>query len=143
VKLEGVNVQGSRVDRALSIGGFDERAKTGQGTYLSGPELERRRAGTSFLSDLLQGLRGMAVIPIGSGHIIVSTRVTANNPNEQRCQPAMFVNGRPAPTTDLDALDNLVPVSDVAGIEAYAGAAELPAQIFSACGAILIWTRTR
>jgi hypothetical protein len=143
VVLAGVNVQGRRVDRALSIAGFEERARTGQGSYLSGAELERRRAGTAFLSDLLRNMRGMTVIPMGSGHIVVSTRDAVTIMGQQRCQPPIYLNGIPTQTSDQDQLDSLVPTSDVAGIEVYAGAAELPSQYLSSCGAILIWTRTR
>ena len=41
-------------------------------------------------------------------------------------------------------IDNLIQPEQIAGIEIYASAAQVPLQynLFSACGVIVLWTRT-
>ncbi|HEX5726903.1 MAG TPA: hypothetical protein VFX98_15620, partial [Longimicrobiaceae bacterium] len=72
----------------------------------------------------------------GKNHVVMSR--AGNN-----CPPRLFLDGVPASTGG--PIDEVIEPMNVEAIEVYRGAAEIPAQYggsSSACGVIVIWTRS-
>lgn len=138
--LGEVAVTTTLLDRRLI--GFAERRKFGIGSFLNSKELDA--APGTRLSEKLRHLPGLAVVhsrdpskPIrivstrGSGSILQPSRV---------CEVTIFLDGVPAP----DLRVNDMQPGEIAGLEWYAGASQVPPQYSgtrNGCGALLVWTR--
>ncbi len=140
VRLPTVTAQAKAETPELRNRGFYDRRKSAAGgTFLDRKDLEPLVERGSTLSMAARRLPGFNVEPNGqNGYTIVSTRTG------RQCQPALIVDGLIHPASDLDDLDHLIPLQDIAGIESYAGASEVPPQYqqYSTCGVILVWTRS-
>lgn len=129
VELRPILVEGQR-RRPAFMEGFESRRRTLGGTFFSREEIESRVL--LEFTDLLRMVPGARVVPVYPyGH---SVRFRG------RCVPEVWVDGtRVMSTSDLDSF--LRP-EDLEAVEVYSGA-QLPAQFGpSACGAIVVWTRT-
>jgi hypothetical protein len=118
-----------------TIAGFHERRGQGRGQYLDAEEIAKRRP--LQVADAVWRLQGVIVTPRTS----FSSRVFVRSGRRQ-CEPAVYIDGveLPSKTADLDAF---VDVDDIAALEVYSTAAEVPLEFPGdpLCGAILIWRK--
>lgn len=138
ITLDTLQVLGQRSILSLARNGFYRRRERGLGSFVTREELARTEAFAADLGPAFSQVRGFRVErqPDG-GFALLSTR-GAGSLSEGVCVPEVFVDGAQA---DMALLSTLTP-RDVAAIEAYAGAAAVPAEYStSTCGVILVWTR--
>lgn len=133
--LGQVTVYGKPSRRQRDLTGFLQRSKGGFGHFLTRADIEKRHP--FQFTDLFRMIPGFMVVPdTGFGYRIISTRGSGFS---GKCQPSVYINGMRI--FDVGDIDGIVMPSDVAGVEAYAGAAGTPPQYAShGCGSILIWT---
>ena len=135
VELEPIEVTVSTAPRGMED--FARRRIAGFGRFFDSKDL--RRAEPRRLADFLFGLPGVRVVNRGVRAVLVSSR---NN-----CPMAIWLNGvqlsGPGRRTTQDI--NEFSVSQLEGIEVYAGSADTPAELMGsgggACGTVALWTR--
>jgi hypothetical protein len=139
-RLQPVEVVG-KMKAGNDISSFEDRARRGFGYFITEADIERRNP-ISF-EDLMRGVPGMQVEPVGQGYRVVSARGVPNVQGE--CSPAYFIDGAPM---QLDATNgDPFPVApmEIAAIEVYAGTAAVPIEFQrmqnAGCGVIAIWTK--
>ncbi|MHB0962045.1 MAG: carboxypeptidase regulatory-like domain-containing protein [Gemmatimonadaceae bacterium] len=134
--------------------GFEDRRRSGAGTYLTAQQIARR--GAFSTSDLFRMLRGMRV---GYDYDTLETDANPNALAEMNqlsdrrilmrgitgnwCEPALWFDGSLIPELSVDALDGWVPPDRLAAIEIYSEATVPPQfqRSRSGCGAVLFWTK--
>jgi len=162
-----VSVQATRLH--LQTAGFYDRQRADFGYFLGPEQIQERRA--PRITDLLTGLPGVSLVSMTPGSVggrFVTLRGSSLSQGGV-CRPRVFVDGllyakgdsRPVDEVEgeeydledmLDvfdqglSLDDIGPTSDIAGIEIYRSATQVPVQFGGAsvstlCGAIVIWTR--
>jgi hypothetical protein len=133
--LGEVTVYGKRSKRTSDFTGFFQRSKKGFGHFFTRADIEKRHP--FQVTDLFRTIPGFMVVPdSGLGYTVVSSR---GGGLRGRCQPNVYLDGMRI--YDIGNLDGFVMPNDVAGVEAYAGAAGAPPQYPSdGCGSIIIWT---
>ena len=159
--------------RNLELAGFYERQRSDFGFYLTPEVIEKRQA--KRVSDLLLGLPGVHLVSSSSGSVggmHIQLRAGNLSPGGV-CRPRIYLDGiifargdaRPVQdeSGNIQAteyyveeqlrrmdqainLDDIGPPSDIAAIEVYRTATQVPvrfggASIETACGVIVIWTR--
>ncbi len=132
--LPDVQVAARMTSRKLAE--FEERRHFGIGHFLDSVDIVKR--GGSRLTDKLRHLPGLLVRCRGSQCGIVSTR--GQSSLLQACPVGLGLDG--AYVSGL-RIDDIQP-SEVAGIEWYAGPAQMPARFNSsrsACGFLMIWLK--
>jgi hypothetical protein len=157
VSLKGIVAAGEPGDRGLRASGFYDRARLGGATFIAGERLAGVARRTNRLSSALENVQGLHVVPNkrGTGVILVSTRGVVSFNKE--CYPVVYLDGIRAnydvtrggrskggldSMSDDADLNALVPLGDVAGIEIYQGAANVPYQYErNPCGVVLVWTK--
>lgn len=138
VELEPLEVRATSLPPGMQS--YADRRFSGLGSYLD-PEM-LRRSEHRRLSDLLRGLRGVRLRPVGgTRYVAVSSR--------GNCPMAVWMDGVPiyrpgsrGSVPDIDA----VPVSNLEAVEVYRGAGDTPAELGgtgAGCGTIVLWTRRR
>jgi hypothetical protein len=157
VSLKGIIAAGEPGDRALLANGFYQRARLGGATFIAGERLAGVARKTNRLTSALENVPGLHVVPNkhGTGMILVSTRgVVSFN---KQCYPIVYLDGIRAnydvtrggsskggfdSMSDDADLNQLMPLNDVAGIEVYQGAANVPYEYErNPCGVVLVWTK--
>jgi carboxypeptidase-like protein/TonB-dependent receptor-like protein len=144
--LEPVKVTG---DASFSpgLGGFEERRARGNGRYFTRADIERMQA--RQVTDVLRRVPGMQ-IHIGSGAFSGGSQTAQTGRNvggaSRTCPMAYYVNGAPFRVSNDVPINHYVAPDDVAGIEVYTGASQIPPQFNSSmfnsrCGVVVIWTR--
>ena len=133
-RLTGVVVN-DRAPKKRVLVGFEARRHQGIGYFVTRAEIEKRDP--RLLSDMLRMIPGTILIAGDVGRIQLRFTRSARN-----CPPQFFVDGILATGMGIDD----IAVSDVEGVEIFAGAAGLPAEFTrmrstSNCGTVLIWTR--
>jgi hypothetical protein len=134
--LDTVRILAARTpDRHLS--GFDERARTGLGRFLTAADLERR--GIIEISDVFKNLPGVRTEYDSTGTLQITMRSSFGG----YCAPSFYVDGLHLFTLAADELDNIVRAKNVRAIEVYTDATVPPQfqQALSGCGAIVIWSK--
>jgi hypothetical protein len=133
--LGQVTIYGKPSRRQRDLTGFFQRSKSGFGHFLTRADIEKRHP--FQFTDLFRMIPGFMVVrDTGFGYRIISTRGSGFSGT---CQPSVYIDGMRI--YDVGDIDGIVIPSDVAGVEAYAGAAGAPPQYAShGCGSILIWT---
>jgi hypothetical protein len=154
-------------ERASELTAAHARRAKLYGTFLDSTTLARSRG--RRLVDVLSAVPGVQLLQLPSGGTVIAARRGVTNVNlalgvERRCYLALYVNGmrvyEPSaadsfavapPSLDGDqglpgvvTGANLFDVSQLAGIEIYAGPAQLPGELRgtgNACGAVRIWTK--
>lgn len=142
-----------RADSALTAltdpDGFRRRARTGQGVFMTGEEIERRRA--TRTEQLFQGIPSVRVDTAGIVVIdrgIISYKTTLQRSRTQfdaqftDCVGVqVFVDGAMMPQPfDVNTVDT----HGIKAIELYRGPATTPVELRSpkvVCGTLAIWTR--
>lgn len=144
VQMEPLVVTATR-PRRLEINGFYDRKYFGEliggGTYFSLEDIDRRRP--LRVSHMLADAPGIRLRCPGSGFrdCWVESRRAAGGFTPGGCELNAYLDGSPIPVRELDTL--VLPV-EVAGIEVYQGAGELPPEFGgydARCGAVVIWTK--
>jgi hypothetical protein len=135
-ELAAVRVTGRAGEGTEEPPEFWVRQARGEGTFITRADIERRRP--QLAVHLLESVPGLRLDPDG--------RVTVNRVASimDRCEPLYFFDGVRLFTNVADSPLMGLPPSDIAGIEVYRGAAQLPLQFGgseSTCGAIVVWTR--
>jgi hypothetical protein len=131
--LAAVNVIEKQTKRTRDITGFEDRRRTGQGSYLTREDIEKRSP--ISMTDALRTTPGLQIAPNGNGTNSVYGR--------GGCKPAVYVDGMQVAdgATDIDAI---VRPTDVRGVEIYRSGATAPAEYGgvngNSCGTLLIWT---
>ena len=171
--LTPTQVTARSTQRNLELAGFYERQRSDFGHYLTPEAIEKRQA--RRVSDLLLGLPGVHLVSGSSGSaggMHIQLRAGNLSPGGV-CRPRIYLDGiifargdaRPVRTDNGRAqaveqlvedelhrmdqafnLDDIGPPSDIAAIELYRTASQVPVQfggasIETACGVIVIWTR--
>jgi carboxypeptidase family protein/TonB-dependent receptor-like protein len=133
-RLTGVVINDNAPKKRV-LAGFEARRHQGIGYFVTRAEIEKREP--RLLSDMLRMIPGTILIAGDAGRIQLRFTRSARN-----CPPQFFVDGIMATGMGIDDIS----VSDVEGVEIFAGAAGLPSEFArmrstSNCGTVLIWTR--
>lgn len=125
--------------KTSGIPGFDQRRKTGMGSYLDESDIEKRQPIAT--TDIFRSLPGVQVTWDGQGYDVQMTR---NMSSGSACPVQWYVDGAQFISTGGD-IDNILQPSDIQAIEVYRDAAETPMQFQSpgnsSCGTIVVWTK--
>jgi hypothetical protein len=131
------------------IKGFLQRKGRGNGNFLTRDEIDGMQA--RVFTDVLRRVPGMKIDPregnFGSSYAVQSTRTEGMN-GGRGCPVLFYVNGVPFPVSNNLEINHYVAPDEVAAVEVYTGASQIPAQFNSStlnarCGVIVIWTRIR
>lgn len=133
--LQPVTVYGKAGHGRISE--FLRRRRMGFGYFLTRQDIEKRHP--FDVADLFRMVPGLWVVPTGGfGYSIT------NNAGIGRCAPAIYLDGIRMQGEDARDIASYVSPEEVAGIEVYTHAGEVPPQYEgNGCGVILIWTGTR
>jgi hypothetical protein len=138
--LDTVVATAERFVLRLHHNGFYKRRQQGLGKFLDRQDVARAERMGGSLCPLFYRIPGFSVAPSSVGvRCVVQSRRGPDSLGSGACQPAVYIDGMPA---DMDQLA-MLPPEHVEAIEAYAGAAEAPAEYggSSGCGVIVIWLR--
>ncbi|HVX39304.1 MAG TPA: carboxypeptidase-like regulatory domain-containing protein [Gemmatimonadaceae bacterium] len=123
--------------------GFEARRTLGVGHFMTQEQIEAHNA--VYPTELFRGFQEINVSPnrqsVNTEYYALSAR-EGGNPSVGACPMQVVLDDVPLPTPFN--LDLLPPPKDLAGIEIYAGASEIPQQFNGynrGCGLILVWTR--
>jgi hypothetical protein len=143
IELEGVVATSWGRSMRLRRNGFYDRQRQGLGAFMTSDRIEHLNPLRT--ADIFRYMRGFMVKPSRFGPIVISTRGKGLMMGE--CIPTVYLDGAAMVSASArdqhDSLDMVTP-DDILAIEAYPGAASIPAQynpLGSACGVILVWTR--
>jgi hypothetical protein len=137
--LPSVNVTGTIIERKLAA--FEERRRFGIGHFLT--EADLQKAPGTRLSEKLRHLPGLVVVYPRTGSSNQVRIASSRGPHGFRpggCSAALMLDGIVVDDFSVNSLDPAA----VAGIEWYAGPAQMPAQFNmtrNACGLLVIWTK--
>lgn len=159
VQLDTVTTRGEAPSLSPLLRGFEERRRTGLGHYIGAAEL-RAHDGEPLARVMFGRLPGILWVPYGSHLFAESTHSAASTfadsplaipidvKSPRGCWLTTYLDGIRIynPNDGQDAPDfNSIEVSQLAGVEYYAGAATVPPQFNAtagmACGTLLLWTR--
>ncbi|MDQ2889679.1 MAG: Plug and carboxypeptidase regulatory-like domain-containing protein [Gemmatimonadota bacterium] len=142
-RLDAVTVTAAADTTRLDPTGFTtRRLSNAGGTFVDRQQIDRR--GAQRVTEVLRGLPGVVLVPVsdrlGGREFVIEMRGPATA-TDRMCPIQYYVDGHPfaAPGN----IDRLVAMRDVAGIEVYSDASQVPAQFkgpTSRCGVIAIWT---
>ena len=115
--------------------GFYERERQGFGKFITADDISQRMAIQT--SEIFRTVPGMTLVPMGGTRY----RIAVTRGGDQ-CSPALILDNMPINVTD--ELDDLVRPQDIAGVEVYRGASEVPGRFLGQrnnCGLVVIWTK--
>lgn len=138
IELAGLRVTSWGRSSNLRNRGYYDRERIGHGVFVNRDEIQKRNL--SRMLDLFRQVRGFQVSYNMKGEpYLESARGPCKTP------PLFFMDGmRVHDVSGRGDLSDFVSPDEVEAIEAYTGAATIPAQYNptgAACGVILIWTR--
>jgi hypothetical protein len=137
--LDTVRVVEMATDQALLRSGFEQRRRFGGGKFVDRAAIARRNP--MFTTDLLQGMAGVDVRPIGIGRIVLMRNFMG-----ELCIPTLYIDGARYQPQDIKELDALMDPYRIGGMEVYPRAAQAPLQFAGTmkdgCGVIVIWSRS-
>jgi hypothetical protein len=120
---------------------FLDRAKRGFGYFITEEDIQKRNP--IIFEDIIRGVPGMQVVPVGQGYRITSSRGQSDILSD--CTPTYFVDGSPFYVDPSNGDPFPVGPSEIMGIEVYAGTAGVPVEFQrgtnGGCGTIVIWTK--
>ncbi|UCC72145.1 MAG: carboxypeptidase regulatory-like domain-containing protein [Gemmatimonadota bacterium] len=132
IELEPLTVVIQRRPLRPKMRGFYERLDRGWGDFITREEIESRRP--FWISQLIGEIPGVHARPRAfSGYDIEMAR--------GRCPPTIYLNG--IRLLGYTSIDDVVHPMDVAGIEVYKSAIEVPGRFAGfddRCGVIVVWT---
>lgn len=142
IELEGLVVTTWGRSMSLVRNGFYDRQRRGFGAFMTRQRLDELRPYRT--AEAFRYMRGFMVVPRGSADIVVATR---GGSLRNACLPSVYIDGMMMfvmSARDQAEAINMVSPDDIEAIEAFQGAASIPAEYNptgSACGVVLIWTR--
>jgi hypothetical protein len=152
VVLKGVNVEAERRSTPLTLAGFYQRQRMGNGSFRTREHFEAVGQRSSRFTDALQGMRGIRIqaSPNGRGYIVQTSRGNCASQiylNGVRIPPEWERRGRGYVQVPAD-LDALLGPFDVEAVEWYAGPSQIPAEfnitgnrtMSPECGVLVIWS---
>jgi hypothetical protein len=135
----------------LERAGFYDRQAEGFGVFVDRPRLDEWNPGV--VTDVLRRVPGVRVrpnpnygrrparfLPVDTRRFLVEL---SRNPIEG-CDPVLFLDGLYIGTLTAFDVDVLVADEELAGMEVYRGASEVPPRFRlrgSTCGVLVLWTR--
>jgi len=142
IELEPIVVEAKSRAWLSTMSGFYQRMDRGLGVFLT-PEFIEQRAPTT-LTDALRGLAGVRVVkqpgPGNNYGVLLRGAVRFNGTGISTCPPILYIDGVRVQDFPLDEIYG----GDLAAVEVYRGASELPAQFAGSdagCGVVVVWTR--
>lgn len=139
--------------RRLEISGFYERRYwgelTGGGVFITAEDIDRRRpARLTHMLGEVSGVRASCNDLRGSRCMLYSSRLS-DGFTPEGCQMSVYLNNSPvirrgSSSSYQDSVNDLVLPAEIAGIEVYRSASELPGEFAgydSQCGVVVIWTK--
>ncbi len=140
------------VDEVVPPGlrGFYRRRARGRGWFFTAEDIEKRNP--MRISHTLSMIPGVRLYTVDGSHMTVrmntaigmfGVNTSGGGSQVPGCPPLLYLDGTPIGGID-DMLDTIVFPHEVAGIEVYRRASELPAEFSgsrSGCGVIVIWTK--
>ena len=142
IELEPIVVEAKSRAWLSTMSGFYQRMDRGLGVFLT-PEFIEQRAPTT-LTDALRGLAGVRVVkqpgPGNNYGVLLRGSVRFDGTGISTCPPILYIDGVRVQDYPLDELYG----GDLAAVEVYRGASELPAQFAGSdagCGVVVVWTR--
>jgi hypothetical protein len=138
--LGEVTVYGEKSGLSKKLAGFRQRMRAGFGHFITRADIERR--GPIRLTDMLRGIPGVALEPVGA----FGFRVTSSRPGA--CSQAIiYIDGHRLAMSrgggnDYISINDLVWLDWVVGIEVYADGLSAPAEYggWGSCPRVVIWT---
>lgn len=124
--------------RRRELGGFEERKRSGQGTYLTREQF-MSRGNPIVPSDLLRTVRGLSVYKRGLGTVIMTSRGSRSFQSGP-CSPSVFLDNMYLGNTETIDIDVMLNIEHIQALEVYTGAT-VPIRFNRGCGAIVFWTR--
>jgi len=113
---------------------FEQRRQRKMGAYLRWDELKKQ--GVSSIGDALRTVRGVRMECDQQRF-----ECYAHMARTPQCEPTWYIDG-----VEVHSFHENTPINDVYGIEVYRGAGEVPAEFAgsnSACGVIVVWTKSK
>lgn len=128
--------------------GFTQRRERNSGgTFLDQAQIDRRDA--YKMTELLEAVPGVMLKSVPDDFGGYSTQIVMRGTSTVRgetCPISYFVDGHPYAVAPDESIDRIVRPRDVAALEIYPGASQVPPQFKTAtssrCGVIVIWTRS-
>jgi len=134
VVLDTVKVAAKTKD----LTGFMDRKSHGLGTFITQDQIQER--GPIDATDIFRTVPGVQVVFDGSYYRLRMARAQGIGDG---CEPEIYMDGARF-LAGNDNINTIVHPKDIAGIEVYKGASEVPIQYSNGratCGVVLIWTR--
>lgn len=136
----------------LKLNGFYERMKLNRGIFVDQAEIDNRKK--ELVSDLIRSKQGVSLRQVSGAEQVLWFRGNempsfAPDGGARLCGPTIYLDGLPVHQSngeDPSPIDRYVNASDLAGIEIYRRATQIPEQYGGAnsgCGVVLLWTRVR
>ena len=130
-----------------AIQGFLDRKGRGNGFFFTRDQISRMQA--RFFTDILRRVPGLQLQLLtettDNSYTVRMRRTTVGIEGRQECPVLYYMNGVPFPMASDAAINNFISADDVAAVEVYSGASQIPPQFNSSsfnarCGVIVIWT---
>lgn len=115
--------------------GFYDREKMGFGRFLTAADIQQRLAIQT--TEIFRTIPGVSLIPTGGTRYRLA--ITRGGDN---CAPQIILDNMPVSVGD--EIDDMVKPQDIAGVEVYRGASEVPGRFLgnrNNCGLVVIWTK--
>jgi hypothetical protein len=139
-RLPDVQVAGKN-SFANDLAAITDRAKRSNGYLITEEDIQRR--GSITFEDVMRGVPGMQVVPVGQGYRVISGRGVVDMQGD--CAPQYYVDGSPFPMSLDDDTPFPVGPTEIMAVEVYSGTANVPAEfqrgMQGGCGVIAIWTK--
>ena len=146
VTLDTLGVSVEARSMRLELAGFYDRRQDHMGVFLDTEAIDAKQA--TLPTHLFRNIPRIRIRqqPMGRSAIVIQGAAMISLANRGICYPRVLVDGNEVfPGGEVPAqLDEVVGVSEIAGIEIYRGPAEIPSRYHgarSACGLILVWTK--
>lgn len=121
----------------LARTGFYWRQERGLGQFMSPEEVDRRSA-NSF-SELVRGIPGVRVVRVCGDTYPCDKMIRMRHTNRaRRCRVQYYMDGQPMGGR---VYPDDISAHDIAAIEVYRNIAETPAQFYSRCGSVVMWSK--
>lgn len=148
MELDAMDVNAT-IAVAARLQGFEHRrGRNNGGQFITREQIDRR--GSMTTADMLRGVPGIKMIDSMGVTIATSSRGAKLNLLSRKAVEACVVRvGVDGQLKDPSFALNMIPLTDIHGIEVYAGPATTPPEFNSSagrnaqCGLVMIWTRSR